>query len=40
MAQKLECVPQTLLGWVKQHKINQGERKGVTTEEAQCVKVG
>jgi hypothetical protein len=23
-------VPQTLLSWVKQHEINQGERKGVT----------
>ena len=38
MAPKLECVPQALLSWVKQHEINQGERKGVTTDEAQRVK--
>ena len=38
IAPKLECVPQTLLSWVKQHEINQGQRKGVTTDEAQRVK--
>jgi transposase len=38
IAPKLECVPQTLLCWTKQHELDQGQRKGVTTDEAQRVK--
>jgi transposase len=38
IAPKIGCVPQTLLDWVKRHKIDSGERQGVTTAEAQRVK--
>ena len=38
IAPKIGCVPQTLLGWVKQSEIDTGAREGVTTSEAQRVK--
>ena len=38
IAPKIGCVPQTLLGLVQQHEINNGARAGVTTAEAQRVK--
>jgi transposase len=38
IAPKIGCVPQTLLGWVQQHEINNGSRDGVTTAEARRVK--
>jgi transposase-like protein len=38
IAQKIGCVPQTLLEWVKQIEVNSGTRKGVTTDEAQRIK--
>ncbi len=38
IAPKIGCVPQTLLGWVKQSEIDLGVREGVTTSEAQRVK--
>jgi transposase-like protein len=31
-------VPQTLLGWVQRHEIDNGVRAGVTSAEAQRVK--
>jgi len=38
MAPKIGCVPQTLLGWVKQAEVDVGARPGVSTTEAQRVK--
>jgi len=38
IAPKIGCVPQTLLGWVKRHEVDTGERDGVPTAEAQRVK--
>jgi len=38
MAPKIGCVPQTLLGWVKQAEVDVGARAGVSTAEAQRVK--
>jgi len=38
MAPKIGCVPQTLLGWVKQAEVAVGARPGVSTTEAQRVK--
>jgi transposase len=38
MAPKIGCVPQTLLGWVKQAEVDVGARPGVSTAEAQRVK--
>ncbi len=38
MAPKIGCVPQTLLGWVKQAEVDVGARPGVSTSEAQRVK--
>ena len=38
MAPKIGCVPQTLLGWVKQAEVDVGARPGLSTAEAQRVK--
>ena len=38
MAPKIGCVPQTLLGWVKQAEVDMGARPGVSTTDAQRVK--
>ena len=38
IASKIGCVPQTLLGWVKQSQIDSCVREGVTTSEPQRVK--
>jgi transposase len=39
MAPKIGCVPQTLHEWVKRVEVDTGVREGVTTSEAQRVKV-
>jgi transposase-like protein len=38
IAAKIGCAPQTLLEWVKQAEIDEGVRKGVSTDEAQRIK--
>jgi transposase-like protein len=38
IAPKIGCVPQTLLAWVKRHKVDSGVREGITTSETQRVK--
>ena len=38
IAPKLGCVPQTLLEWVKRAEVDNGERPGTTTAEAQRMK--
>jgi len=38
IAPKIGCVPQTLLEWVKRAEVNNGERSGTTTAEAQRMK--
>jgi len=38
IAQKIGCVPQTLLEWVRKHEIDSGARDGVTTEERERIK--
>ncbi len=38
IAQKIGCVPQTLLGWVKRAEVDAGERAGISTSEAQRIK--
>jgi len=38
IAPKIGCVPQTLLEWVKRAEIDNGERPGTTTAEAQRLK--
>ncbi len=38
IAPKIGCVPQTLLGCVQRHEIDNGVRAGVTTAETQRVK--
>lgn len=38
IAPKIGCVPQALLEWVKRAEIDNGERPGTTTAEAQRLK--
>ena len=38
IAPKIGCVPQTLLEWVKRAEVDNGERPGTTTAEAQRMK--
>ena len=38
IAPKIGCVLQTLLEWVKRHKVDTGVRGGVSTAQAQRVK--
>ena len=38
IATKIGCVPQTLHAWVRQHEIDDGQREGVSTLEAQRIK--
>ena len=38
IAQKIGCVPQTLLVWVCKHEIDNGMRNGVTSEERERIK--
>ena len=38
MATKIGCQPQTLLGWVRQHEKNTGQRDGTTTAERERIK--
>jgi transposase-like protein len=38
IAQKIGCVPQTLLEWVRKHEVDSGTRDGVTTEERERIK--
>jgi len=39
IATKIGCKPQTLLGWVRQHEKDTGQRDGATTAERERVKV-
>jgi len=39
ISRKIGCVPQTLLEWVKRQEIDATVRGGVTTAEAQRVKI-
>lgn len=38
IAQKIGCVPQTLLEWVRKHEVDSGTRDGVSTEERERIK--
>ncbi|KKN49624.1 hypothetical protein LCGC14_0640860 [marine sediment metagenome] len=38
IAPKIDCIPQTLSGWVKQAEKDRGMRDGVTTEEGDRIK--
>jgi len=38
IAPKIGCVPQTLLGWIKQSEVDAGGRPGVSTAEAKRIK--
>ena len=38
IAQKIGCVPQTLLEWVRKHEVDSGTRDGVSTEETERIK--
>lgn len=38
IAEKIGCVPQTLLEWVRKHEVDSGTRNGVTTEERERIK--
>jgi transposase-like protein len=38
IAPKIDCVPQTLSGWVKQAEKDSGTRDGVTTKERNRIK--
>ena len=38
IAPKIGCVPQTLLEWVNRAEVDNGERPGTTTAEAQRMK--
>ena len=38
ISSKIGCVPQTLHAWVRQHEIDDGQREGVSTLEAQRIK--
>ena len=38
IAPKIGCVPSTLLDWVKQVEIDDGQRPGFTTSDAQRIK--
>jgi transposase-like protein len=38
IAPKIDCVPQTLLDWVKQQEVDTGSRAGVSTAEAKRIK--
>lgn len=32
------CTPQTLLGWVRRHEKDTGQRDSLTSAEQQCIK--
>jgi len=38
IAAKIGCKPQTLLGWVRQHEKDTGQRDGATTAERERIK--
>jgi transposase len=38
IAQKIGCVPQTLLSWVQRHEVDTGLRDGVTSADAKRMK--
>jgi transposase len=38
IAAKIGCKPQTLLGWVRQHERDSGQRDGTTTTERERIK--
>jgi len=38
IANKIGCVPQTLLEWVRKHEVDNGMRDGVTSEERERIK--
>jgi transposase len=38
VAEKIGCVPQTLLEWVKKTEVDSGKRAGVTTDMAERMK--
>ena len=38
VAEKIGCVPQTLLEWVKKIEVDSGKRAGLTTDMAQKLK--
>ena len=38
VAEKIGCVPQTLLEWVKKIEVDSGKRAGMTTDMAQKLK--
>ena len=38
IAQKIGCVPSTLLDWVKRDEVDTGVRDGVTSEERERIK--
>ena len=38
IAPRIDCVPQTLLDWVKRHEVDAGVRDGVSTAEGQRAK--
>jgi transposase len=38
IAEKIGCVPQTLLEWVRKHEVDSGMRDGVTSEERERIK--
>jgi transposase-like protein len=39
IAGKIGCSAQTLSGWIKQHEIDHGKREGVSTAEAERIKL-
>lgn len=38
IAVKIGCTPQTLLGWVRRHERDSGQRDGLTSAEQQRIK--
>jgi len=38
IAGKTGCTPQTLLGWVRRHELETGQRDGLASAEQQCMK--
>ena len=38
IAVKIGCTAETLRSWVRQHERDTGQREGITTSEAPCVK--
>jgi transposase len=38
VANKIGCVPQTLLGWIQRTEVDSGQRDGVTTQERERIK--